>query len=103
MFSNLKAQSWWALRRRFEATWRAIRGLPYQVDDLISIPSTLPELTPLLMELSQPTYRLNSAGKIVIEKAPDGTLSPNRADAVVIAFNPSLIVGQMWAELGRAP
>lgn len=103
MFANLKGQSWWSLRRRFEATWRAVRGLPFQADDLISIPSTLAELTPLLLELSQSTFRLNNSGKIIVEKAPEGTLSPNRADAVVIAFNPGTITAQVWAMLGRLP
>lgn len=39
------------------------------------------------MELSQPTYSINSAGKILIDKAPDGAKSPNLADAVMIRFS----------------
>jgi hypothetical protein len=39
-----------------------------------------------MMELSRPTYSLNGAGKIIIDKAPDGMKSPNLYDAVMIRF-----------------
>ncbi len=38
-----------------------------------------------MAELSQPTYSIGNTGKIVIDKAPEGTRSPNLADAVMIA------------------
>ena len=41
------------------------------------------------MELSQPTFRPNAVGKIVIDKAPEGSRSPNLADAVMMRFAPS--------------
>lgn len=89
-FANLKAQSWWALRLRFQATHRAVvDGLPYDADQIISIDQNLPELTALTMELSQPTYSINTVGKILIDKQPEGAASPNLADAVMIAFNPA--------------
>lgn len=88
-FANLKAQSWWALRQRFQATHRAVvEGMPCSPDELISIDPNLPELITLTMELSQPTYSINTVGKILIDKQPDGTRSPNLADAVMIAFQP---------------
>lgn len=94
-FANLKAQCWWALRMRFQATYRAVaEGMPYDKDAIISIPSTLPLRTKLVLELSQPTYSLNTAGKVVIDKQPDGTTSPNLADAVVIVFSQ---VTKPWA------
>lgn len=91
-FANRKAQSWWGLRKRFQTTYRAVNGLSvglaqdYNPDDIISLASDLPFLTKLTAELSQPTYSLNNVGKIVIDKAPDGTRSPNLADAVMILF-----------------
>lgn len=90
LFENFKAQAWWALRLRFRATYRAVvEGLPYNKDDIISIPSSLPEYRKLLVELSQPTYSQNEkSGKIIVDKMPDGMKSPNRADAVMIAFAP---------------
>jgi phage terminase large subunit len=87
LFANCKAQSWWALRSRFLATYRAVvEKMDYKPDDIISISSDLTLLTALTAELSQPTYSLNNTGKIVIDKAPDGTKSPNLADSVMIAY-----------------
>jgi phage terminase large subunit len=59
-------------------TFRAVvEGMDVSPDDLISIAGTLPELSALIAELSQPTYTINSAGKVVVDKAPEGTRSPN--------------------------
>lgn len=89
-FANAKAQAWWALRHRFKLTYRAVvEGLPYNPDDIISIPSILPECRKLIIELSQPTYSQNSVGKIIIDKMPDGAKSPNLADSLMIAFAPT--------------
>lgn len=87
-FANLKAQSWWSLRNRFQKTYRAVaeRGA-FQADELIVIPSGLKNRAKLCMELSQPTFSINAAGKILIDKAPNGARSPNLADAVMIRFS----------------
>ena len=75
----------------FRNTYRAVvEGKPFDPAEIISICPELKELVPLSMELSQPTYTPNKAGKIVINKAPDGTKSPNLADAVMICFCPKL-------------
>lgn len=88
-FANYKAQAWWALRLRFQATWRAVtQGAEYDKDEIISLSSSLKELTTLTMELSQPTYTINGSGKILVDKAPDGSRSPNLADSAMIAFAP---------------
>lgn len=93
-FANYKAQSWWDLRVRFQRTYRAVEAVkrgepnPYKTDDLISLAGDMPNLAKLCGELSQPTYTPNTAGKIVIDKAPDGTKSPNLADAVMILYAP---------------
>lgn len=87
-FLNLKAQSWWALRIRFQQTFRAVvEGVEVAADSIISIPSDLPNRTRLCAELSQPTYSINTIGKVVIDKAPAGARSPNLADAVMIRFS----------------
>lgn len=84
-FANRKAQQYWGLRRRAYATWRAVKyGDPIDPDYVLSISSKLPLLSKLLMELPQATYKKNEAGKIVINKTPEGTKSPNLADAVVM-------------------
>lgn len=91
-FVNFKAQSWWALRMRFQATYRAVKeGMEFDPEEIISIPSTLPELNKLTGELSQPTYKTNNNGKILVDKKPDGTKSPNLADALMINFSPNTI------------
>lgn len=90
-FQNAKAQAWWSLRLRFQRTHRAVTDGSvgeYDPDDLISLSAGMSQLSALTMELSQPTYSLNGTGKVVVDKAPDGTRSPNRADAVMIAFAP---------------
>lgn len=88
-FLNAKAQGWWSLRLRFLATYRAVvEGMPYDADSIISLSPSIPELKTLISELSQPTFSLNGAGKMLINKAPDGAKSPNLADAVMIRFAP---------------
>ncbi|MHB0992714.1 MAG: TerL protein [Burkholderiales bacterium] len=88
-FGNLKAQAWWGLRSRFQQTYRAVvEGMDYDPDEIISISSRIPYYQRLASELSQPTYSVNGAGKILVDKSPDGTKSPNLADSVMIAFAP---------------
>lgn len=95
-FYNLKAQAWWQLRLRFERTHRALHeGIEYDPDDLISLPSDLPKLRQLQKELSQATASRTTAGlKLVVDKTPEGTRSPNMADSVVMAFWPIIDIGE---------
>lgn len=86
-FKNRKAQGWWSLRKRFRNTYRLIKeGMPVSHDEIICIPSTLPYLTKLVQELVQPTYSQDALGKMLINKAPPGSKSPNLADAVMMRF-----------------
>jgi hypothetical protein len=88
-YSNLKAQAWWELRNRFYRTFKAItEGVEYNADDLISIDSTIPMLRKLEKELSQATMKRGATLKLVVDKSPPGTRSPNMADAVVMAYWP---------------
>lgn len=88
-YLNLKAQSWFSLRRRFEKTYKAVvLKQPFRTDEIISISSGLKLLSQLTMELSQPVYGLNNDGKVIVDKTPDGLKSPNLADAVMIAYSP---------------
>lgn len=90
-YSNLKAQAWWQLRLRFERTHRAVEANDpnmYDQDELISLPADLPQLRTLQKELSQPTMSKNTRMKLLIDKQPEGTKSPNLADAVVMAYWP---------------
>ena len=96
-FRNRKAQSWWNVRRRAYKTYRAVvHGDAYDVSEIIAIdtealkrPSpTAPYglLGKLTTELSQPLYRKDEGGKIIVEKTPDGMKSPNLADVIMILF-----------------
>ena len=89
-YANLKAQAWWRLRTRIYKTWRAVTfGDIYPHEELISIDSTLVYREQLLAELSQATYDYNGKGKLLVNKTPDGTKSPNLADSVVICYCPT--------------
>lgn len=101
-FANLKAQSWWYLRLRFQNTYRALNGQEYDHDMLISLSSKhidQNEMIQLTMELSQPTYAKNGVGKILVNKQPDGAISPNRADAVMICYCPLVSALDIWSKL----
>lgn len=89
-YYNLKAQGWWQLRTRFEKTHRRItEGIQYPNDELISISSKLKHLHQLIKELAQVTKKQSSGNmKLVVEKTPEGTRSPNLADATMMAYWP---------------
>lgn len=87
-YLNLKAQNWMRVRTLFRNTYRwVVEGKrPGDTDEIISLAKDLPPqlLNKLTTELSQPTKKTNGAGKMLIEKQPDGMKSPNLADALVI-------------------
>lgn len=89
-FANLKAQGWHHLARRFERTHKAVtEGVKYDPADLISISSDIPELGELTKELSQATRGFTGNMKELVNKAPPGTRSPNRADSVMMNYHPA--------------
>lgn len=99
-FLNLKAQSWWYARLKFENTWRALNGKAYDAEMLISLDLEDPkELTQLKLELAQPTYGFTANGKVIVNKAPEGARSPNHADALVICVSPISRWMDVWARL----
>lgn len=88
-YMNRKAQSWFEVRRRCRNTYRwIVEGKPCPPDDILDISSADPKHMQTVDELSQATYKTNPLGKIVINKKPDGSKSPNKADAVVIRYAP---------------
>jgi len=88
-YTNLKAQGWWELRNRFYRTFRAVtEGAQYDPETLISIDSRLPKLRQLEKELCQVTAGKGARLKLMINKTPEGTASPNLADAVMMDYWP---------------
>jgi phage terminase large subunit len=86
-FLNRKAQGWWSLRRRFQRVYRwRNEGVPCRPDDIISLDPKMPNLMKLVAELSQPTYKQNAIGKMLVDKKPDGMPSPNLADGLMMRF-----------------
>lgn len=87
-FLNRKAQAWWRVRRLFRNVYRwRVEGLACDPSEIIVLDSALPNLQKLRMELVQPTWDRNAAGKLFIDKAPDGAKSPNMADAVMMRYS----------------
>jgi phage terminase large subunit len=85
-FANLKAQAWFDLRTRFRNTYRWVveNKPPLDKSKIISIAPNCKNRDRLVIELSQPTYTMNGAGKMLIDKVPDGAKSPNLADSVMM-------------------
>lgn len=88
-FANRKAQGYWGLRTRFQNVYRwVVEGVPCDPDKIISLSSKIKDLSKLCVELSQPTYKPNGEGKIVVDKQPDDQRSPNKADSTMILYAP---------------
>lgn len=88
-YANYKAQSYLHLRFRFQQTYRAVvKGMTVDHDDIISLNGQMKDLPRVMVELSQPVYDQNNAGKMLVDKQPDGVASPNEADAVMMVFAP---------------
>jgi phage terminase large subunit len=85
-FENYKAQCWMNLRRMFMETFRAVNGEKYDPSLIISINPQCANLVQLCSELCQPTRKWSKTGKLMIDKTPDDVMSPNLADAVMMAF-----------------
>lgn len=92
MFANIKAQEWWSVRERFYNTHMAVtEGIEFGVDELISLPSDLPNLDLLKAELSRPQVDYDRNGRTKVEAKIDmrkrGIPSTNLADALIMAFS----------------
>jgi phage terminase large subunit len=60
----------------------------YDPDTLISIDSSITNIRKLEKELCQVTASKGARLKMVIDKTPEGTKSPNLADAVMMDYWP---------------
>lgn len=89
-FQNIRAQAWWRLRTLCHNTYKVrYEGAEIDPDDCLVLRSDMEGLNELVTEMSQPTYTTNpNTGKITINKTPDGSSSPNRADSLMISVSP---------------
>lgn len=97
-YYNMKAQAWWSLRTRCYKTFQAVRhGVVYRPDELISLDSTGlgAKLQPLMKEMAQAVRAHSSRLQMLVDKTPEGTRSPNMADAVVMNYFPAPPIGSV--------
>jgi phage terminase large subunit len=89
-YANLKAQAWSVVATRFLKTWQAVTlGYSIDPDDIVALDSSMKNLHSLVRELSQATASLSSSTmKVVVNKSPDGTKSPNLADSAIMSLFP---------------
>lgn len=88
-YENYKAQAWWETREKFRVTHRAVvHGEPFNPSNIISLSSGITELDRLRLELSQPTWVPSKTGKWMVDKTPEGAMSPNLADCVIMIHAP---------------
>jgi phage terminase large subunit len=95
-FANKRAEAWGLVRERIKKTYEVVSGIKeHPADELISIPND----GELITQLSQPVVKYNASGKILLESKQDlrkrGLSSPDKADALALAFYPSTNLGWM--------
>ncbi|MCK5613713.1 terminase large subunit [Candidatus Pacearchaeota archaeon] len=91
MFANLKAQTWWAARDRFENTYLALtEGRKFNADEMISLSSDIELLDNLISELARPQIDYDNNGRVKVESKKDmkkrGIPSPNLADSFIMSI-----------------
>jgi len=104
-FSNVKAQAWWLVADRLRNTHDYIvnGNTDYKPDDLISLSSKIPHIESLISELTTPRRDFDKAGRVKVESKDDlkkrDIMSPNKADAFIMALSISLVNSNRVAEL----
>ena len=93
MFTNLRAQCYWALRDRIFKTYLAVKkGRYYPPDELISFNSEIKGMAALRAEICRIPRKYVASGRIQIldkrEMKKLGIASPNMADAVMMLQKP---------------
>jgi len=100
-FANLKAELWWSLRLRFWNSFRLHKGEPVDPASCISIPDD----RVLVAQISTPKIESNERGLMRIESKDAlrrrGVRSPDRADALVLAFADVVGASGLTAVSGR--
>jgi phage terminase large subunit len=92
-FANLKAQAWWLVADRFRNTYNAVmKNEKFQEHELISISSSVNNLSDLVTQLSTPKRKFDKFGRVQVESKDQlkdrHVKSPNDADAFIMANSP---------------
>ena len=104
-FSNVKAQAWWLVADRLRNTHDYVvnGNTDYKPDDLVSLSSNIPHIESLMSELTTPRRDFDKAGRVKVESKDDlkkrDIMSPNKADAFIMALSISLVNSNRVAEL----
>lgn len=107
-FLNKRAQYWWRLRDRFEATYRAVtKGEYIDPENLISLSSDIDCLEQLRSEVCRIPQKRSNNGKIAIMTKLDMAKkyqlpSPNMGDALMMAMYSPKAVAQTAAKINFA-
>jgi hypothetical protein len=95
LFENRKAQAYFTAREEIYNTYCMIEGKEYDSEKVVCYSEEV-QKTQLFMklktELAQIQHKTSTRGKLQIDKKPDGTKSPNLADAYVMARAPARTV-----------
>lgn len=93
-FLNKRAQMWWTLRDRFEATHRAVvKGQYIDPEELISLSSDIDNIEQLRSEVCRIPLKRSNSGKIQIlskiemAKKPYSIPSPNMGDSLMMSMH----------------
>jgi phage terminase large subunit len=107
-FLNKRAQYWWRLRDRFEATYRAVtKGEYIDPENMISLSSDIPVLDQLRSEVCRIPQKRSNNGKIAIMTKLDMAKkyqlpSPNMGDALMMAMYSPKAVAKQAAKINFA-
>lgn len=83
IFKNVRAETMWLLRKRFERVYEIRQNVAtYHPDDLVSIPHH----ALLIGQISMPTYSFTATGLIVIQSKTKMKKSPDYLDALMMSF-----------------
>jgi hypothetical protein len=96
-FYNQKAQSWGRVGYLAANSALLAGGATIDASECLFIDSSIPELGRLKMEMCQACWDLRSNGTRIVDKYGDG-VSPNIADAIVIALHPRKMAWNISAE-----
>jgi len=87
LFENAKSQAYWRVRDQLYHTYRFMNDKEHDHSKIISFSKLAKQMNmnKFLNEISQPQKDTSASGKIVINKKPKGTKSPNLMECFVIA------------------